>query len=223
MPLPTGYLAVPEITRIDPEFWSYIFYGRFKLLKGLSETLRPEEEMLLVKLLVDDLTFTVLKMIKIKTSNEFGETTIEEIKSFETLIGNSLPDEYRTFLLAKNGGQLLSTSFESGKKIFYHVSILYGLFPLRKINDLKLNYTEFRSETPEGTIRIGNDSGGGEYLLNLISGKILFWDHNRDRKNLIGLKVVASSFESLTDGLYEEPEFEDEVTVTEDDDSITIE
>jgi len=116
------------------------------------------------------------------------------VKDYETLIGTKLPDSYRQFLLATNGGILSSNNKiieVTGNPEFAPESItgtmgfmvdnFYGLTGLSYPSlSLFQVFDITRDRIPLGTVPIAKDPFGNLFLLG-VSGafrdSIFFWDH----------------------------------------------
>src|ERR1035437_9899266 len=111
--------------------------------------------------------------------NGFGKATMKIISNFEKLIGFTLPDDYKNFLLEYNGGKAqekYSAFFVDELKQYIPFAVLYGL---KKQLDLLCLNDEYWDDLIPNCIIIGHDPGSGMILLlndPKIKG-IFYWDH----------------------------------------------
>ncbi len=154
--------------------------------------------------------------MKITTENR----PIDEmsIHKFEKEIGHELPDDYKNFLLAHNGGEpefyIFSKNNELGKIV---LNTFYGLNIDDDYDDLLNVYHSLKDRIPSQFIPIGDDPGGNQFLLGISSpynGKIYFWDHNTELENYDftknelpkNLYKLADSFDEFLNQLEEDTE-----------------
>jgi len=92
---------------------------------------------------------------------------LKELNDFESLIGYSLPEDYRQHMLTINGGILEQfnnahiSNPEAGNGIAYFYPIKYGGYTMEKAHEQKSNML------PTGYISIGTTRGGGEIIISL--------------------------------------------------------
>lgn len=107
------------------------------------------------------------------------QITLSDLNSFESMLGMSLPQDYREHMLAYNGGivepmEIRHINYEGNDQgISYFFPIKYGSNIMEEI------YTNFNGKIPNGYIVIGVTRGQGRILLSLNNdntyGKIVEW------------------------------------------------
>jgi len=136
-----------------------------------------------------------------------------QISNFESEIGYALPDDYRRFLAACNGGYLGGRFWHREQ----HVGIDHiGGFREETYFSLRWARECYRDRIPKELLWIMNDPFGNAICLGLVGntrGKIYFWDHDEEPdpeewdgsvENSGNVSIVTDSFTELVDGL--EPE-----------------
>jgi hypothetical protein len=109
-----------------------------------------------------------------------GKNSEQDIQDFERKIGFVLPVDYKQFLLANNGVELLNQSFfiqDLDQEI--KLQVLFGLHNATS-RGLTLTYwmAEYEKELSSDTLLIGKDRGGN-FLLYTVAGEeqgIYYWD-----------------------------------------------
>ena len=112
-------------------------------------------------------------------TKRFDPTCEAEVLRFEGVIGFSLPDDYRGFLLETNGGVAAEAIFpipslgeDSMLDVFYGIG-------LERPFDLEFWWDEYNDDMPERSIIIGADPGNGMIMLSVGDDPgIYFWDHS---------------------------------------------
>lgn len=140
-------------------------------------------------------------------------TSKDRICEIERIVGYAFPEDYVDFLLLNNGGRP-SPQFErfeiSPSEGTSSINFLYSADNIEYPSlELLHNWTEYRERIPVGTIPIGHDSFGNQILLGIsseLSGKILFWDHDREGfqnqgNSFHNVTVMADSFAEFIDSL----------------------
>jgi hypothetical protein len=95
------------------------------------------------------------------------QITLVELNEFESLIGYSLPEDYRQHMLSINGGMVEQdnnahiSNPEAGNGIAYFYPIKYGGYTMEKA------YEQMANLLPIGYISIGTTRGGGEIIISL--------------------------------------------------------
>jgi hypothetical protein len=114
----------------------------------------------------------------------FGRLDESRLRSFEAAEGLTLPEDYRAFLLASNGGRPVECNFmyadETGPYTDGEVNVFYGLHDGRYARLDKMIRTA-RAVIPRDFMPIAGDSGGNEICLGISGpnfGKVYFWDHD---------------------------------------------
>lgn len=135
-------------------------------------------------------------------------TSEARLASFEAKCGGKLPQEYRAFLLAANGGRPVKRRFsflDNGKRTESVVDWFFG-----DCDDpdygLVSNLEVYEGRIPNGWLPVATDPFGNLILLSLkgnVSGIVSFWDHEREdpddfNKNVLHL---ADNFNAFLAGL----------------------
>lgn len=153
-------------------------------------------------------------MIKITSGNP--QITEKDMAAFEARIGVRLPEDYREFMLAYNGGEPDRTAFNAKK---YGGSIMQRFFCLGPAYyesdgfDGVLNAYEGR--IPPDFLPIARDMSGNLILIGTKQkrvGKIYFWWHENEGENKAWLKNIFNidrSFTAFLNNLEEEMEEEE--------------
>lgn len=137
-------------------------------------------------------------MVEICESNLHGRLSIDRLADFETSLGTRLPDDYRRYLLAHNGGVPTPNSFRLPDGGGSSVSSMYGLHDGPDHTRLDLVRGDYADRIPVWLLPIGNDPGGNELCIDLSEpgrGRIFFWDHETGE-----LQIVAESFAAFIEG-----------------------
>ncbi|UKE46264.1 SMI1/KNR4 family protein [Xanthomonas cerealis] len=105
-----------------------------------------------------------------------------DLSTFEALIGSELPSDYKSFLLAYNGGRPERPVLESqGSKIA--VNDLYGLGEQEgRVGGLEEAWDMFSDRIPRRFIPIGDTAGGDQFLLSVGEGGlgVFLFDHENE-------------------------------------------
>ena len=117
--------------------------------------------------------------MKINMTRTGPEISNKEVTDLEERIQYKLPQEYKNFLLRYNGGEPAPYFFSVPDWEYKQslVSELKGINPNSVGLDLVRIFEIKQYDLPKGVISIGSDPGGNLILINLINGKIYFWDH----------------------------------------------
>lgn len=103
------------------------------------------------------------------------------IQAFEVLIGEKLPEDYKSFLQKFNGGKPESNKFViSGTIKSGGVSNFFGLLESRRPGDLLYEQQPLRDRVPAKFLVIGSAAGGNSICVSLRQdtfGQVFFWDH----------------------------------------------
>jgi hypothetical protein len=108
----------------------------------------------------------------------FGRPNEAAISEFEQHLGSSLPEDYRAFLLATNGGSLPASGFHVPElNRDCRLDVLFG-FNLPPALSLDAWQEEMDEELPAGSAIIGSDPRSGLILLGWqeLPG-VYFYDH----------------------------------------------
>jgi hypothetical protein len=135
------------------------------------------------------------------TANEFG--TLEEpvLAQFETQIGFKLPEDYRSHLLAKNGGIPYESDvwLPGEDEPCAQVRGAFGLHNGPEEWRLDYNYQFYKQHMLRGMLPIADDVGGNLFCIVLHGrerGRIYVWDHEMqvDRPAKRNYDFLANSF-----------------------------
>ncbi|MBA5868948.1 MAG: SMI1/KNR4 family protein [Nitrospira sp. CR2.1] len=135
----------------------------------------------------------------------FGKATAAQIGLLEKQIGSRLPDDYRSFLIENNGGEVNDSLFfvhELGEDILFDV--FFG-FNEKRALDLNFWIDELEGERPENSLMIGKDPGGNFILLDWSNKRpgIYYWDRGfcyPDSSEENSTYFVAKSFTDFVIG-----------------------
>ncbi|RKZ51183.1 MAG: hypothetical protein DRR16_14765 [Candidatus Parabeggiatoa sp. nov. 3] len=149
--------------------------------------------------------------IKIKESQ--SNTTIKEIEEFEFLIGSTLPDEYKKFLLKHNGGRpKLNMSFKFKEPVQnWDQSMLGWFYSLGddEYCNLEEEFKVWRDYLLNDMLIIANNPGGAFVILGILGdkrGKVYFWsqdfeDVDDEYEICHTFALVADSFNDFLNSL----------------------
>lgn len=143
-----------------------------------------------------------------------------DITAFEKDIGTSLPDDYREFLQAVNGGWLggallISGTTAEGEPFDSDLHHIGGLRsePHMDLRNQRAAYQDWLARIPRELIWIMDDSTGNAICLGIAGdarGKIYFWDHELEPdldetdgtiEGMGNISLLAQSFASFFSGL----------------------
>lgn len=128
-----------------------------------------------------------------RTKGNSQVITLEELNTFEALIGKTLPQDYRQHMLTYNGGVLEQdvehvNYSDSGGIASFH-PIKYGYYTMEEL------FEDLKEFLPSGYIPIGKTSNGGQIIISLNNdstyGNIKEWFTDGDTRDL------SSSFTQL--------------------------
>ncbi|MBX9592500.1 MAG: SMI1/KNR4 family protein [Hyphomonadaceae bacterium] len=141
-------------------------------------------------------------------------TTLAAIERFERDRGLTLPDLYRQFLLATNGGVPSNQTFSIGGMALNptgSVQVFFGIGVRWPTTELAYAYDLYAGGLPEGVVPIAGDGSGNYVCLDLRQGadRVAFWD----KRHFWGtgewresdLYHVANSFEEFIAALRPNP------------------
>jgi hypothetical protein len=135
-----------------------------------------------------------------------------EVHAFARSHDIRLPERYREFLLATNGGQPVPAAFPISGLADNPVGVIKAFFGLKAnigTEDLDGNLEELQGLVPKGILPIACTDGDDYLVLDLrkAQGPVLFWDRKpfwgTDEWNEEDLYPVAADFEALLHSLHE--------------------
>ena len=138
----------------------------------------------------------------VKEPNFFGKLSEEELHDFELINQFNLPDDYRNFLLANNGGIPLHQTNKAPQTI---VEYLFGMHNGDLFASLYKHIDVFKNRLPFGTFPIASDPFGNLFIMSLHKesyGHIYFWDHESEPKEQDGHNIENVSFVAYSFGLF---------------------
>lgn len=145
-----------------------------------------------------------MKFINIVEKISDYEVTDQDIKNIEKEKNCILPESYKKFLLAYNGGEPYWDCFKirgrvvNGQSTSSSVRFFFGICP--DTNSVMHNYDIFeaikgrKNRIPEEFLPIGTDSFGNDICIGIKGkyyGKIYFWDHELEAG---AIKFVYENF-----------------------------
>jgi hypothetical protein len=137
----------------------------------------------------------------------YGKVTEAQLDAFERKVGIALPDEYRRFLLAHNGGRpepdAVPVKDRRGRVRLEMIDRFHGIHRGPHGN-LEQYHDTFRERMPDGYLPIAHDPGGNQFVLSARHadwGKVFFWSHEDDPANF---ERVADTFDAFLDAICEE-------------------
>lgn len=142
-------------------------------------------------------------MAQVRRNPDNGPLQVWRLADFERRLGVSVPEQYREFLLASNGGKPEPHHCKIGSGDTSDVRSLRGLHN-RSIDSLDSVWEQYQERVPPlpvHLVAIADDSGGNEWCIGLTGsdrGRIFFWDHESGE-----VIEVAESFQAFLDGLFE--------------------
>jgi cell wall assembly regulator SMI1 len=140
--------------------------------------------------------------------NEFGPVDRGGLRAFEVQIGAMLPEDYRAFLIAYNGGTVSPTSFRiSEAEGDSTLARFHGLHDGPTWARLDAAVAAYRGRIPAWLLPIAADEGGNAICIGLTGedrGRIYFWDHEREGASPdIAVTHIAPSFKAFCDHLFD--------------------
>jgi cell wall assembly regulator SMI1 len=143
--------------------------------------------------------------MSIQIQPRFEPVTEEQILLLEEKLSSPLPQDYRGFLLAFNGGSPTpNVFFISPAQQESNLSILFGI-TLKKAYDLWTNALDAYEDMDRTVLPIGEDPGGNQIYMSLhpdMYGHIFFRDHELPVSDCPYL--IATSFTDLLEMLHED-------------------
>lgn len=133
--------------------------------------------------------------------------TDESLDEFERRYSITLPQSYRNFLIANNGGFPSKDCIEfneAKRRTATDVFYFFALVDSRDSISAQWYFSTFRGRIPKATLPIARDSHGNLWLLSLAGGSmgaVHFWDHGTfdtfDETELTQWPVAANSFDEF--------------------------
>jgi hypothetical protein len=166
----------------------------------------------------------VMRALKFRSQPE--PTSEAEVAELEALIGDTLPDPFREFLVATNGGLLEeANSFfrlkdNDAKLVFGEGFIVETFFPVKDANypdrELANIVATYSRRVPAETLPIADNAYGDLILLTIWGrreGSVYAWDHEAEGlvKGVAGYRNVyrlTNTFSNFLDALTEPPPLE---------------
>ncbi len=139
--------------------------------------------------------------------NHGQDLSLEEIERFENEYSIKFPEEYKSFLLVSNGGEVEPSEFNfqnssDGSDIQYFFSIgeVNGGLSMKEVFEMYI----LNKRLPEYLLPLAIDSGGNLICISSredgTHGCVYFWDHELEgiSKNII---PITYSFNAFLDSL----------------------
>lgn len=131
--------------------------------------------------------------------------TEEQIAAFEQIEGVALPEGYRAFLKAYNGGRPIPDAFRFGSEPGSLLNTFYELDAGEdESRDLQTMCRRYRGRIPHTMMPIANDAGNNIILLGVYGehyGRVYFLDQMNPRP----IFEIAPSFAALLDSFEPRP------------------
>ncbi len=140
----------------------------------------------------------------------------DKLAKFETLIGSTLPDDYRYFLINCNGGSIGGYWYEgtnpNGEEVEAGVHHIGG-FRDESYFSLPGHLDTYKGRIPAALMWINDDPFGNAICLGIDGkhrGRVYFWDHenepddedwNESVETAGNITLVANSFTEFVTGL----------------------
>jgi hypothetical protein len=148
-------------------------------------------------------------MATVQNVNPHGPLDRARLAGFEARLGAALPADYRQFLLANNGGELVPDEIilPGQGQPFASMGPLFGLHDGPESLEAVCDNVE--GLIPAEVLAFGEDVGGNLLCIGIRGGhrgKVFFWDHNRsfpgeDEPGWSGMTLLAGSFEEFVAAL----------------------
>lgn len=155
--------------------------------------------------------------MEVKITGSEKSLSEQDLQRAESVIGASLPDEYRRFLLRHNGGRPDPADFrikwdDPELARSYRISTvgdfhsIYDGHVLNLLDDFKI----YQDRIPKGTLAVATDPGGNAILLGLAGdrrGEVFYWVNalpaKYDETDFANLGFVADSFDEFVNSLFD--------------------
>lgn len=153
----------------------------------------------------------------VKITGSEKQLTEDELRRAESVIGATLPKEYRQFLLKHNGGRPDPADFRitwkdrerlaRGWRIST-VGDFHSIYDGQALNLLE-DFKFYRERLPKDMLAVARDPGGNAIVLGLAGenrGKVFFWINNLpaefEETDFANLGFVADNFDALLNSLF---------------------
>jgi cell wall assembly regulator SMI1 len=135
----------------------------------------------------------------------FGGTSEAAVKKFEGRLGETLPPDYRAFLLSDNGGDPRAEFWVPHWGVWDYLNSLYGVGLEDEFEAIEPVLERHEHLLlPEHVIPIGDDPGGNKVCLGIAGerrGRVYIWDHEVDPEEGDFLFELAPFFSAFIDRL----------------------
>jgi cell wall assembly regulator SMI1 len=149
--------------------------------------------------------------MQIRIEDSESSVTPERIAEIEKKISYKLPEDYKRFLLAHNGGHPEPCVFDCRREgeelsgiVAWFLAICDG--PHENFMEHYKLFQEGEIKIPDGTVPIARDPGGSLILLGLKEpsrGKVFFWTYHGPAEEPEALYFIADSFDEFLASLHE--------------------
>ena len=141
-------------------------------------------------------------MEAVENSNPHGPLDPARLTAFEARIGAALPADYRRFLLAHNGGQLVPCEIvlPGEAEPFASLGAAFGLH--HGADALDRVFDNVKDYIPAEVIAFAEDEGGNLLCIGIRGehrGRVYFWDH--EGAGWEDLTPLAGSFDAFVAAL----------------------
>jgi hypothetical protein len=132
------------------------------------------------------------------TRNQYGPLAPERLAAFEAELAQRLPEDYRAFLLAHNGGLPVGRDYwaPGRQEPDAEIRCVYGLHEGPEDYRLDVQRAFYAPKLMPGLLPIASDVGGNQFCLGYAGkprGKVYCWDHETEC-----LPVTWRNFQWLT-------------------------
>lgn len=153
----------------------------------------------------------------VKITGSEKKLTEDDLRRAESVIGASLPAEYRKFLLQHNGGRPDPADFRINWKDrerlargwrISTVGDFHSIYDGPALNLLE-DFKFYRDRIPKDMLAVARDPGGNAILLGLAGdkrGRVFFWINNLPAEytetDFANLGFIASGFDEFINSLF---------------------
>ncbi|WP_323756668.1 SMI1/KNR4 family protein [Roseivirga sp.] len=141
------------------------------------------------------------------------QLTNQQIGQIEKELSFKFPQEFRSHLLNYNGGRCDPNVFkfqENGKPAYSSIDWFLSVYD-GEYDNFKKYYTIYKIDEkrlPSNIVPIAHDPGGNLICLEIDTGRVFFWNHEREVDYSISsdtdysnLYLVANNFNEFLEGL----------------------